>query len=142
MRNRILNYPALNTDVASLLLRLIFGGMFIYYGYLKIEGFSQYASMFPDYLGIGHKPTYILVNSCEFIGGILLVLGLFTRLAITPIFIIMVVAFLVAHKNDPFEKKEIVFVYIFLSVVIFVLGSGKFSLDRLLFIKNKSDKNN
>lgn len=136
MRNRIWRHPSLNTDLASLILRLIFGGLFIYYGYMKIDMFNQYASMFPNYLGIGNKPTYILVTCCEFLGGILLVLGLFTRLAIIPIFIIMIVAFLVAHKNDPFNAKQLVFVYIFLCAVIFLLGSGRFSTDNLLF-KNR-----
>ena len=135
MRNRILHYSSLNTDLASLLLRLIFGGMFIYYGYMKIDMFNQYASMFPDYLGLGHKPTYMLVTFFEFMGGILLVLGLQTRMAIVPIFIIMVVAYFVAHKNDTFIVKQIVFVYMLLSIVVFILGSGKFSMDRLLFRK-------
>lgn len=133
MRNRILNYSSLNTDIASLLLRLIVGGMFMYYGWMKIDAYEQYAGMFPDYLGLGPKSTYLLVTIFEFLGGILLVLGLFTRLAIIPIFIIMVVAFFVAHKKDAFTLKQIVFIYMLLSLVVLTLGSGKYSLDRFLF---------
>ena len=123
----------MNTDIATLVLRLLFGGLFIYYGYMKLDMYSQYAGMFPDYLGLGAKPTYILVSCCELIGGILLVLGLFTRLAIIPIFIIMVVVYFVTHKKDVFTAKQLEFFYMFICILVFILGGGRYSLDALLF---------
>jgi uncharacterized membrane protein YphA (DoxX/SURF4 family) len=33
MKTILLQYRSLNTDLAALLLRLIFGGLFIYHGY-------------------------------------------------------------------------------------------------------------
>ncbi len=140
MPNKLLTSNSLNTDLATLVLRLIFGGMFIYHGYLKVEGFSQYNSMMPDYLGIGNKATYILVMCTELIGGIFIVLGFITRLAIIPIFTVVNVAFFVAHKNDPFMSKMLLFVYIFLCIVIFLSGSGRFSIDNLLFRKKYQPK--
>jgi putative oxidoreductase len=137
MRSLFLRWPSLGTDFATLWLRLLFGGLFIYYGYQKIQGYEQYSSMFPDYIGLGHQATYILVTVSEFLGGILLVLGLLTRLAIIPIFIIMIVAYFEAHKNDPFAAKQIVFFYMLLCPVIFILGGGRFSLDRLLFGRSR-----
>jgi putative oxidoreductase len=64
------------------------------------------------------------------------VLGLFTRLAVIPIFIAMTVAFFVAHKNDAFFQKELPFVYWLLCMVVFILGSGRYSADSL-FQKRK-----
>jgi putative oxidoreductase len=135
MKSRILSYHSLNTDVASLLLRLIFGGLFVRYGYLKILSFNDYYSNFPDLIGIGGKLSFILVIFAEFFCGLLVTLGFLTRLSVIPIFITMFVAYFIAHAKDPFDTKAIAFVFLLLSVVVFVLGSGKYSVDRLLFKK-------
>lgn len=133
MKSKIFDYYSLNTDIASLLLRIIFGGIFVYHGYGKIASFNEYYTMFPDLIGIGGKLSFILVIFAEFFCGLLIILGILTRLAVIPIFITMIVAFFIAHANDPFNIKELAFVYMLFSVVIFILGSGKFSFDRLLF---------
>ncbi|WP_126245033.1 DoxX family protein [Chitinophaga rhizosphaerae] len=129
MKNSILSTQPLSTDLAALLMRLIVGGLFIYHGYGKLAAYETMLQMFTDIIGIGVKPTVILVIFAEFFCGIFVVLGLFTRLSIIPIFITMIVAFFIAHAKDPFQNKELAFAYLLLSVVIFVLGSGRFSLD-------------
>ena len=129
MKNSILSTQPLSTDLAALLLRLIVGGLFIYHGYGKLANYETMLQMFTDIIGIGVKPTVILVIFAEFFCGIFVVLGLFTRLSIIPIFITMIVAFFIAHAKDPFQNKELAFAYLLLSVVIFVLGSGRYSLD-------------
>ncbi|WP_341842866.1 DoxX family protein [Chitinophaga caseinilytica] len=129
MKNSILSTQPLSTDLAALLLRLIVGGLFIYHGYGKLANYETMLQMFTDIIGIGVKPTVILVIFAEFFCGIFVVLGLFTRLSIIPIFITMIVAFFIAHAKDPFQNKELAFAYLLLSIVIFVLGSGRFSLD-------------
>ncbi|MBC9795539.1 DoxX family protein [Sinomicrobium weinanense] len=133
---KITNYHSLNTDVATLLLRLIFGGLFVYYGYMKLVSFDQMLSMFQDIIGIGIKPSLILVIFAEFFCGILVAIGLFTRLAVIPIFITMFVAYFIAHANDGFDVKALAFVFLLLSIVIFILGGGKYSVDRLLSRKD------
>jgi putative oxidoreductase len=137
MKNKILNDGPLNTDVAAFLLRLVFGGLFIYHGWQKIAGFSEISPQFPDLIGIGGKLSFLLVIFAEFVCGIFVVFGFYTRLAAVPILITMIVAFFVAHAKDAFNAKELAFVFMLLSVVIFVLGSGKFSVDRLLQKKRK-----
>ena len=132
MKNKILNYQPLNTDVASLLLRLLFGGLFVYYGYLKIESYNQILPLFGDIIGIGSKLSFHLVIFAELICGFLILIGFMTRLAVIPIFITMIVAYFIAHEKDPFQVKQIAFVYLLLSIVIFILGSGKYSIDKLL----------
>lgn len=133
MRNRIINYTVLNADVAALLLRLIFGGMFIYFGYQKIENYDTYLGFFGDPIGLGNKLSYNLTIFGEFICGIFIVLGFLTRLFVVPTFIVMCVAYFVAHANDPFEKAQPAFVYMLLCLPVFVLGSGRYSVDGILF---------
>ena len=133
MKNQILHYHALNTDLGSLMLRLIFGGLFIYYGYNKVISYDAILPQFPDLIGIGSKTSFILVIFAELVCGFFVAIGFLTRLSVIPIFITMIVAYFIAHAKDPFDAKQIAFVYLLLSIVIFVLGSGKFSVDKLLF---------
>ncbi len=133
MKNRTLNYPSLNTDIGTLLLRLIFGGMFIYFGYGKLSNYDTMLGMMGDPIGIGSKLSLILVIFGEFFCGIFIAIGFLTRIFVIPTFITMVVAYFVVHANDPFMVKQSAFVYMMLCLSVFVLGSGKFSLDRLIF---------
>ncbi len=131
MKRLLSGTSPLNTDLAALLLRLIFGGLFIYHGYSKILTYDQYLPLFPDLIHIGGKLSFQLVIFAEFIGGIFIVLGLFTRFAVIPIFIVMLVAYFIAHAKNIFLEKELPFLFLVLCLVVFVLGSGKYSLDRL-----------
>jgi putative oxidoreductase len=135
MQNKIFSTLPLDPNVAALLLRLIFGGLFIYHGYTKFLAFDQIAPMFPDLIGIGGKLSFILVICAELGGGILITIGLFTRIAVLPIFFTMVIAFFMAHAKDPFMAKEVPFAFLLLSTVVFVLGSGKYSVDDMFLKK-------
>jgi putative oxidoreductase len=139
MKNKLFSYHSLHTDLASLLLRLLFGGLFVRYGYMKITSYNEILPMFGDIIGIGSKLSFNLVIFAELVCGFLVLIGFLTRLSIIPIFIAMVVAFLVAHANDPFDKKAIAFVFMLLSIVIFILGSGRFSVDGLIFKRRAND---
>ncbi|WP_417352212.1 DoxX family protein [Flavobacterium alkalisoli] len=135
----LIKVQSLNTDLATLLLRLIFGGMFVYYGFMKAAHYETIAPMFQDIIGIGAKLSFNLVIFAELVCGFLVLIGLLTRFAIIPVFITMIVAYFIAHANDSFDVKAIAFVYMLLCLVIFILGSGKYSADAVLFGKS-SDK--
>jgi putative oxidoreductase len=131
----LLGYQALNSNLAALLLRLVVGGLFVRYGYMKASAYNNILPMFQDIIGIGAKLSFDLVIFAELVCGFLVLIGFVTRLSVIPIFITMIVAYFVAHQNDPFDMKAIAFVFLCLSVVVFVLGSGKYSVDGLLFKK-------
>lgn len=137
MNKRILSTQPLHTDLAALFLRLILGCMFVRVGYMKLIAYDQMLTMFGDPIGIGTKLSVILVIFAEFFCGILVTVGLQTRLSVMPIFITMVVAYFVAHAKDAFDMKALPFVYMLLSIVVFILGSGKYSIDSLIF-RNKT----
>ncbi|MBI5915621.1 MAG: DoxX family protein [Bacteroidetes bacterium] len=135
MKSKLLNWQSWDANLAALLLRLIFGGLFVQYGLRKILAFDEILPMFQDYLGIGSKLSCVLVIFAEFFCGLLVAIGFLTRLSVIPIFITMTVAFFIAHAKDPFDVKTLALVFWLLSAVVFVLGSGKFSVDYLLFKK-------
>lgn len=107
----------------------------MYHGYGKLTAFNEMYNTFPDIIGIGGKLSYILVVFAEFFCGIFVALGFLTRLSVIPILITMAVAYFIAHKTDPFQDKELSFTFLCLSVVVFILGSGIASLDRIIFKK-------
>ncbi|MFM8441368.1 MAG: DoxX family protein [Acidobacteriota bacterium] len=68
----------------------------------------------------------------EFAGGILLALGLATRLASFFIICTMTVALLFVHGADPFAKQEMAFLYLFIAIFFLFRGAGNISADGLI----------
>jgi putative oxidoreductase len=125
--------PSLNTDLATLFLRLILGGLFFWHGFDALQHYSQYLGMSKSIIGLGAKVEFNLVVFSQFLCGLFVAVGFLTRLTVIPLFIAMSVAFFVAHKHDPFMLKELPFVYWLLCIPVFILGSGKYSLDNVIF---------
>ena len=137
---RLTSTTPLDTDLAILILRIIFGGMFIYHGWPKLANYSDMVAMFNDPISIGNEASVALVVFAEVFCGLFILLGFLTRFSVIPVFITMLVAYFVAHGADPFTNKMLPFVYLFLCVVIFILGSGRYSLDAVLFNRNKTNQ--
>lgn len=121
-------------DIGLLWLRVLMGLGIAYHGYGKIfggglEGFAQgVAGMglpFPELMAWAAALS-------EFAGGILVAAGLFGRIAAFFVFATMTVAVFVAHAADPFNVKELALAYWTMSGAVILLGTGRFSLDRML----------
>lgn len=138
MKNKILSHQSLYTDAAILILRLVFGVLFMYHGYAKIVAYHEILPQFPDMIGIGSKLSFHLLIFAEFFCGFFVAIGILTRLSVIPIFIAMAVAYFIAHGKDPFDMKELSLLFMILSGVIFLLGGGKYSLDRLIFTRKSN----
>jgi putative oxidoreductase len=67
----------------------------------------------------------------EFLGGILLGLGLFTRPAALMICFTMLTAAFLRHADDPFGGKEKALLYLAICIFFMFTGSGKYGLDYL-----------
>jgi putative oxidoreductase len=68
----------------------------------------------------------------EFLGGLLLAIGLLTRPAAVMIAITMGVAGFVTHARDPFRAKEMAFLYLAIAVFFAIRGAGRLSVDALI----------
>lgn len=68
----------------------------------------------------------------EFGGGLFIALGLMTRLSTVALGFTMAVAGFIAHAADPFAKKEMAFLYLASCVLLWCVGAGKFSIDRMI----------
>jgi putative oxidoreductase len=117
-------------------LRIVVGIVFLAHGYQKVfkYGFHGVAGMF-GHMGIpAPAVAAIVVMIVEFVGGILLVTGLATRLPAALLAIDMLVAILAVHaKNGFFSPGGVEFPLTLLAgcVCLALSGGGAASLKRL-----------
>jgi len=152
--------PPLDAPAATVLLRLMAGGVFFWEGILKfvytnqgIGRFTKLAMPFPEF-------TANFVGVVEIVGGLLLILGLFTRF-VAFIFIIEMIVAILSTKITlylgtyplplPPAPPQIGFwavlheirsdyAQILTSAFLLIVGSGRFSLDAYFARKSKPDR--
>lgn len=123
-------------SVALLLVRILMGVALIMHGWGKIQTPFSWMGADAPVPGI----LQFLAALSEFGGGIALLLGLLTSLAMVGLFCTMAVA---VHmhaviKGDPFVGGyELAALYLVLAVMFMITGPGKFALDNKIF-GNKS----
>lgn len=71
----------------------------------------------------------------EFLGGILIGLGIYTRPAAFFLMCTMGTAAFIQHAADPFGTKEKALLYLTIGCCLLFAGGGKYSLGKLLFKK-------
>lgn len=117
-------------------LRIMTGFLFLWHGSQKLFGFP------PSQRGGGELSAFMLfAGSLEFFGGILILLGLFTRWTAFVLSGMMAVAYFMAHGLNAFlpivNKGELAVLYCFVFFYLFFAGGGAWSLDNLIWNKEK-----
>lgn len=128
-----LEFVPRSTDVALLVLRVWLGlSIALLHGWGKLGNLFSGTSKFPDLFGIGSTPTLALAVWAEFVCALLLVVGLWTRLAALFLVITMAVAFFMAHgaKLVGQGNGELAFIYLAGFVTLLLAGAGRFSVDK------------
>lgn len=120
------------TELALLLLRVTAGGIMAFsHGLPKLTKLiSGDTGSFPDPLGLGSMTSLILAVFAEFVCGLLVALGLFTRWALLPLIVTMGVAILVIHQGDPFRDIELALFYLLVYLSLLLSGPGGYSMDK------------
>lgn len=125
-----------NIDSVLLFVRVGIASLMLVHGLPKLEmllsGDVQFASVF----GMSPALSLVLAVSAEVFCSVLLLFGLGTRLAVIPLIFTMLTAVFYIHAADPFARQELGLLYLLVYVLLFVTGSGRYSLDYLLH-KNK-----
>jgi putative oxidoreductase len=133
-----------------LAVRLFWGWQFFLTGKGKLMDLAKPTQFFES-LGIPFPHAQaVLVGSVECFGGLLLLIGLATRLISVPLMILLTVAYLTADidraraifsDSDKFVTAD-EFLFLFTVVIIFVFGPGAFSLDALIgkYFKRDAEK--
>lgn len=111
-----------------LVLRLMVGAVFIYHGWLKLNGMAGTTGMMA---GIGlPMPIFWawLVALVEFVGGIAVVLGVFNRIVTVVLAINMVCALLLVHSKLPYGMAELPLLLLASVLALHFTGAGKFAV--------------
>lgn len=116
--------------IALAALRIVPSAFLLTHGIPKFQKLISGEIEFPDPIGIGQAPSLFLAVVGEFICPILIIVGFKTKWAAIPAVLTMVVAAFIFHAPDPFAAKELALLYLTLFVLIFLLGPGKYSIDR------------
>ncbi|HEY4933819.1 MAG TPA: DoxX family protein [Terriglobales bacterium] len=127
-------------SVFLLLVRLYWGWQFCQTGWGKLHNLPHVIEFFTS-LGIPAPAlNAYFVSSLEFVGGILLILGLGGRLVALPLTIDMIVAYVTADRAallSFFSKPEdfynvTPFTFLMASLIVLIFGSGRFAVDYLI----------
>lgn len=122
--------------IAPTLARITVGVVFVGTGWGKLHNLDGVTEFFTSLHIPAPHAQAILVASTEFVGGLLLLLGLGTRLVAPPLAVTMVVAILTAKWDDVDSFKALLgldeFLYLVLFVWLALAGAGPLSIDRLI----------
>lgn len=129
MLKSLLNNKLRNVDLGLLMLRIAGAGFMLTHGYGKFMKVLAGDFSFGDPIGIGPTMSLILTAFAEFICAILVLVGFKGRFFSFFLMFTMLVAAFIAHGADPFKKKELALMYFFIYLAIFLMGTGKYSID-------------
>lgn len=123
-----------------LAMRLFWGWGFVQTGWGKLTHLDRTAGYFESLNIPLPKLNAIMAAGTECLGGLLLIVGLASRVVSVPLMFVMMVAYATADKEalqaifsepDKFLSAT-PFLFLLACVIIFVSGPGKLSLDALL----------
>lgn len=119
-------------DVALLLLRIGVGVVFVLAGWGKLTGIEGAQGFFSD-LGIPLAGIMAwVVAIVEFFGGLMVLLGARIRIPALLLAFVMVVALLTTKIGGEFGPARVDILLLLMNLSLFVLGSGKYSADKLM----------
>lgn len=123
------NASAKYHDLAILLIRIGVGVIFIMAGWGKLNGIEGTAGFFGN-IGIPLPAVMAwVVAIVEFVGGLMVLTGTFIRIPAVLLAIIMVVALITTKLDQSFNAARLDLMLLLTSLALFMLGSGKYSID-------------
>lgn len=128
---KTISTKAWSIDAGLLILRTCAAFMLLH-GWPKFLEFSEGSKDWPDPFHVGVATSYALTVFAELFCTLFLVIGLFTRAALIPLIILMLVIVFDIHGDEPFADREHGLMYLLLYIALLFTGPGNYSIDRLI----------
>lgn len=125
-------YSAGAFSAAMLILRLGTGLIMMNLGYTKLIKFSEMKDTFMNFMGLGSTTSLVLVIFAEFFCSILIILGLFTRLATIPLIIVMSVVLIKVTHGDFLNDGQLPSLFLLTYITLLLVGPGRASVDAMI----------
>ena len=130
---------SLQSPFLLLFVRLYWGWEFMEDGWGKLHHLPKVAEYFASLNLPAPGQTALFVSIIELVGGILLAVGLFSRLTGLVLTVNMLTAYVTGDREALFSvftapdkfSAAAPYMYLFASLVVLIFGPGKFSLDTL-----------
>lgn len=135
---KLLSVQQLPQSIAAgiLILRIAIAAFMLVHGLPKLSMLlSGDQVQFPPVFGLSPELSLGLAVFAEVFCSILILIGFGTRLATIPLIITMLVAVFYIHAADPFAKQEMGLHYLLAYVLLLISGSGKYSVDNIIYRK-------
>ncbi|MES2213847.1 MAG: DoxX family membrane protein [Patescibacteria group bacterium] len=127
-------FPELLTysQMAPFILRVVIGLIFLDLGLLKFKAEKSRWIASLQALGIGSPEIFVsLLGALEIIGGIMLIIGIYTQVAALGFIILTGLEIYIEYKEAALLKRNIVFYVLLCSIALSLLltGAGAFAFD-------------
>ena len=133
------NFPKNTFDFTSLVARISTGTLMFYlHGLGKItSGYDRWERLgktITDVIGVDSMaiPLGLMASISESILAIFILVGFYTRTSTFFLGFTMMVAFNKHLFSEGLKSGEMALLYLILCIIIFLLGPGKYSIDRLI----------
>ncbi|MEO3404724.1 DoxX family protein [Mucilaginibacter sp. CAU 1740] len=106
--------------------------LFRVHGMKKFRGNDGKPEVVPNPLGLPQFINNLVATLSDTVVPVLVILGVFTRLAVLPTIGITSVGYFVVHKNDSLEVRDVPYIYTICFLLLLATGPGSISIDHYL----------
>jgi putative oxidoreductase len=140
LHGKFFGYLAYLKSPFLLFVRLYWGWQLLQSGWGKLHHLDNVTEFFTSLHLPAPAVTAVFISSLEFCGGILLAIGLFSRIIALMMTVNLIVAYITADSealhsvfSDPDKFMAAApFTFLWASLIVLIFGPGLFSLDELL----------
>lgn len=126
-----------NPGVSLFILRVCAAALIMTHGIPKLLRILEGDFSFRDPIGIGSAASLVLETFAEAFCALLVMLGVWTRAALIPLIIAMLVVVFVVNAGEPVTGRRLPLFYLLSFFVLFLKGPGRYSLDYIISYKSK-----
>ena len=117
---------------------LVSAELMMAHGLKKIGIGVVQAEQIPNPLCFPETLNRLFAVSANLFFPVMVIVGLFTRIAVLPILAVTLIGYFVVHWNDSLLEKDMPFMYSAVYLLLFVIGPGKYSADHYINQKLRS----